>query len=166
MIDDDGDDDDGPPDFRGGDESDLKSLLPKTLHKALVTGVSAVLMTEEGIRNALSDMRLPKEAIAYVVQHTERSRKEVFSALSHEIKRYLSGIDLAGALRKALTGLKVEVRADIHFRDDAVVKDVATQVTTAQPDAEPRAKKRRAPKRKPRPKPEPSGGDPGEPSAA
>ncbi len=99
-----------PPDSRG--------LLPKSLHKALVTGVSAVLMTEEGIRNAFGDMRLPKEAISYLVQQTERSRKDLFQSVSGEIKGFLGGVDFPGAIRKALTGLKVEVRADIRFVDD------------------------------------------------
>lgn len=130
MIDDDDADkaDDGEYEGRG--------LLPKSLHKALVTGVSAVLMTEEGIRNALGDMRLPKEAIGYVVAQTEKSRKDLFQAVTTEIKRYLEGVDISTTLRKALTGLHVEVKADIRFVDDAAVQtSVETRVASDAPAA-------------------------------
>jgi hypothetical protein len=121
-----------PPDL---DPDEVRSILPKSLHKALVTGVSAVLMTEEGIRNALGDMRLPKEAISYVIQQTERSRKDLFQSVTGEIKKFLDTADIPGALRKALTGLKVEVRADIRFVDDDHVEtDVRTRTHAADQD--------------------------------
>lgn len=120
------DDLDAAPSLR--DPPDAKGLLPKTLHKALLTGVSAVLMTEEGIRNALGDMRLPKEAISYLVQQTERSRKDLFQSVSGEIKGFLSSVDFPGAIRKALTGLKIEVRADIRFVDDQS-SEISVQTT-------------------------------------
>lgn len=124
MIDERDDDPMGP---EAGGEG--RGLLPKTLQKALLTGVSAVLMTEEGIRNALSDMRLPKEAIGYVVQQTERSRKDLFQAVSKEVKGFLDSVDMAGALRKALTGLKVEVRAELRFSEDGDGKPGRVQST-------------------------------------
>lgn len=148
------DDYEDPPMMEDGEESDLRSLLPKTLHKALVTGVSAVLMTEEGIRHALGDLRLPKEAISYVVQQTERSRKEVFLALSNEVKRYLSNIDVSAALRKALNGMRVEVRADIRFIEDGKVETAVR--TTVDDSAVEKPQKRRQAKRNAKKKPKTS----------
>lgn len=147
----------------GGDDSPQDnesrgSLLPKSLHKALVTGMSAVLMTEEGIRNALGDMRLPKEAISYVVAQTEKSRKDLFSAVTAELKRYLEQVDVASTLRKALVGLKVEVRADIRFVDGGKVTTTVetnvaskdkTEPTDGDEDSEPPASERKSPKRRP-----------------
>jgi hypothetical protein len=113
-----------------------RGILPKSLHKALVTGVSAVLMTEEGIRNALGDLRLPKEAIGYVIAQTEKSRKDLFQAVTTEIKRYLENVDVSTTLRKALTGLHVEVKADIRFIDDnAVETHTETKVHAPEPSA-------------------------------
>ena len=74
-------------------------------------------MTEEGIRSALSDMRLPKEALTYLAQQTDRTRKDLFRAVSSEVKGFLKGVDLNGALRSALLGLKVQVKAEIRFLD-------------------------------------------------
>ena len=45
-----------------GPHESARYRIPDSIRKALLTGVSAVLMTEEGIRNVLGDMRLPKDA--------------------------------------------------------------------------------------------------------
>ena len=45
------------------------------VNKALVTGVGAVFMTEEGIRSAVSDMRLPKDVARGLVQQAEVTKK-------------------------------------------------------------------------------------------
>jgi len=114
------------------DDSEGRGLFPKSLHKALVTGVSAVLMTEEGIRNALGDLRLPKEAINYVIQQTERSRRDLFQAVTGEVKGFLSSADITGSVRKALTGMRVDVRAQIRFIDDTTAQtEIETDFDTA-----------------------------------
>jgi len=99
------------------DDGSKGSGLSDSLRRAFVSGVSALFMTEEGIRSALSDMRLPKEALNYLAQQTDRTRKELFRAVSDEVKGFLKGVDLSGALRKALLGLKVQVKAEIRFSD-------------------------------------------------
>lgn len=115
-----------------------KGILPKSLHKALLTGVSAVLMTEEGIRNALSDIRLPKEAISYVIQQTEKSRRDLYQAVTGEIKGFLENVDVSSVVRKALLGMRVEVRADIRFVDETKAEtSLQTRVVDRYDDTEP-----------------------------
>lgn len=111
----------GPDDEPRGEGG--KGILGDSLRKALVTGLSAVFMTEEGIRGALADMRLPKDAIGYLVQQTNNSRREVTRIVSEELKSFLSGADITGAIRKALTGMRLEVKAEIRFLDDKVAVD-------------------------------------------
>lgn len=105
-------------DFDDNNSDAAKARLPDSIRKAVASGLSALFMTEEGIRNMLTEMRLPKDAMAYVVQQTERSRKELFRAVSEELKGFLKGVDLTGEIRKALTGLKVQVNAEIRFVDE------------------------------------------------
>lgn len=100
------------------DNSAQRSRLPDSIRKAVVGGLSAVFMTEEGIRNAVTDLRLPKDAIAYLAQQTERTRREVFRAVSEEVKGFLGNIDANKALRKALAGMRVEVKAELRFVDE------------------------------------------------
>lgn len=134
------DDDDFPKD-------EPKSRLPDSIRKALVGGLSAVFMTEEGIRNAVSDMRLPKDAINFLAQQTERTRRELGRMVSEEVKGFLGNIDINRALRKAIAGMRVEVRAELRFVDDATgmpVKSVkhSVRARVARDDEPPRKKKR------------------------
>lgn len=137
---------DDDSDTRRSGES--RSRIPDSIRKALVGGLSAVLMTEEGIRNAVSDLRLPKDAIAYLAQQTERTRRELYRMVSDEVKGFLGNIDINRALRKALAGMKVEVRAELRFVDEngAAVKSVKHDVRAriVKNDDKPRRKVRRA----------------------
>jgi hypothetical protein len=129
------------------DAAGRPKLLGESLRKAVLSGMTALFMTEEGIRSALSDLRLPKDALAYLSQQTERTRKELFRAVSQEIKTFLLGMDLAGALRKALIGTKVEIRAELKFSDAGVaVTRMETHVVDtdeAPPPPPPRRRARR-----------------------
>lgn len=121
-------------------------LLPDSVRKLFVTGLSAVFMTEEGIRGVLSEMRLPKDAIASLLQQTERSRRELLRLISDELKRYLRAVDLPGEIRKALTGMRLEVNAQIRFVEDeesrsSVSAKVHDDTETSQQHAEPQAAK-------------------------
>jgi hypothetical protein len=104
-------------DFPDDEQDASRARLPDSIRRALLSGISAVMMTEEGIRSALGDMRLPKEALSYLAQQTDRTRRELFRAVSDEVKGFLKSTDLTGELRKALTGLKVNVKAEVTFTD-------------------------------------------------
>lgn len=105
--------------YKNSESSGTKggSLLSDSVRKAVLTGMSALFMTEEGIRNVVSDMRLPKDVLTTMLQQTERSRRELFRAVTDELKGMLRNVDIPGEMRKALTGLKLEVRAEIRFVD-------------------------------------------------
>lgn len=109
------------------DESGRTKGLTDSLRKAAVAGMTALFVTEEGIRGALGEMRLPKEALAYLAQQTDKTRRELFGAVSDELKGFLSGIDLPGELRKALKGLKLEVKAEVRFVEDGTDTTVETR---------------------------------------
>ena len=101
-------------------DNDTRSgnALTDSLRRALINGISALFMTEEGIRNAISDLRLPKEAISNLIQQTQNSRRDVMRTLSDELRNLLGTVDMARILRKALSGMKLEIKADIRLSDD------------------------------------------------
>ncbi len=97
-----------------------RSGLSDAVKRAVSTAIGAVLLTEEGIRHAVSDMKLPKEAVSYVIQQTEKSRREVIRLITDEVKTFLDKVDIAGEVRKAMSGLQIEVKASVRFTDDGV----------------------------------------------
>lgn len=109
------------------DAFESKGLLPESIRKALLTGISAIFMTEEGIRNTLAEMRLPKDAMGYLVQQTERTRRELFRVVSQELKGFLKSADLPRELRAVLKNMKVQVRAEVRFVDGDEAPDVTVR---------------------------------------
>jgi polyhydroxyalkanoate synthesis regulator phasin len=96
-----------------------EGFLPGLLRKTLLLGLGSVSMTEEGVRRMLSDLRLPREEARklfdYLVDQSSKSKADLVNLIGTEVKAFLRTLDLEEELRRVLTGLKVQVRADISF---------------------------------------------------
>ena len=97
--------------------SRLEGLVPETVKKLALAGVGALFMTEEGIRNVVSDLKLPRDAVVNLLSQTEKARTDLFKMIAIEVRRFLEHSNLAGELAKALTGITVDVQASISFRE-------------------------------------------------
>jgi hypothetical protein len=93
----------------------LEQYLPEVVRRTLVAGLGAVLMTEEGLRGALSDLKLPKEAIAYLAAQADRSKRELSNAIARELRSFLDGVDLSRVLRRVLAGMTLEFTTQVKF---------------------------------------------------
>ena len=130
VDDDDDEDENDDEDEHDGHENDDADTAPgaaapprqgglhESLRRVLVGGASALTSTEEGLRTLLTERRLPKEALAALAHQTERTRKEVGRLVGREFKRALARVDVARELRRALVGLRLDVRASIRVRED------------------------------------------------
>ncbi len=100
------------------DDNDAStSKVTDWVKKTVLTGVGAVFMTEEGIRNALSDMKMPKTVIAAAVSQAEKTKKEVSSMIAKEVREFLDRIKVEDIIQKVLAGQSIEIRATIEFAD-------------------------------------------------
>ena len=84
------------------DEKDLppeqgKGFVPEIVRRAVLTGVGALFMTEEGIRNLVGDMKMPKDALAFLMAQAERTRGEVARVVTQEVRRFLESETLRRA---------------------------------------------------------------------
>lgn len=93
----------------------LRSLLPDFVKKMAVTGLGALFMTEEGIRALAGQLKLPKEALGFVVGQAEKTKDEVTRVLIEEIRRFLQSDKLREEFFKLLAGMTVEVKAEIRL---------------------------------------------------
>ncbi len=102
--------------------------------KRAVGGLSTILTSEESIRSTLGE--LPKDAIAYIANQTERTRDDLKRTISKEVKAFLAERDLTTELREALKGLTIEVTAQVRFKDDGTIEsDLRTQESSSEPAA-------------------------------
>jgi hypothetical protein len=104
------------PELTPEDAKKLSGLVPDVVRRAVLTGVGALFMTEEGIRNAVSELKLPKDALAFLLSQAEKTRTEVSRVVTQEIRRFLEGEAFQRELWKILTGVTLEVSASIQLK--------------------------------------------------
>jgi hypothetical protein len=92
------------------------AYVPEALKRALFTGAGMLFMTEEGIRRAVSEFNLPREAVNYLIKQSEKGKAEFLANLQKEMHWFLSRIDAAHLLKGLLDDLSVDVRATITLR--------------------------------------------------
>lgn len=83
--------------------------------RALMTGIGAVFMSEESLKSQLSDMKLPKEAMAYVVGQADKTKKEIVTAIARETREFLSKLEMDKVLARVLAGTTIEIQTRIKI---------------------------------------------------
>lgn len=89
-------------------------VIPDIVRKALMTGVGTVLLGQEGVRTAIGDLKLPKEAMEYVVSQAERTKREVIHSLARELRQFLDGLELQELIGRSLEGTTFEIHTTIR----------------------------------------------------
>ena len=110
--------------------SRIEGFVPDAVKKLALAGVGALFMTEEGIRNVVGDLKLPREAVGNLLAQSEKARAELFKMIALELRRFLEHANIAGELSKALAGITVDVNATLAFRrneDGEVVPKVESK---------------------------------------
>jgi len=94
----------------------LSGLVPDIVRRAVLTGVGALFMTEEGLRNLVGEMKLPKDALAFLLAQADKTRTEVARVVTQEVRRFLESETLRRELWKVLSGATLEVNATIQLK--------------------------------------------------
>ena len=105
------------------------AYVPETVKRALFTGAGMLFMTEEGVRKAVSEFNLPREAVTYLIKQSEKGKAEFFANLQKEMHWFLSRIDTAHLLKSVLNDLTVDVQATITLRTKKQSKKPAAEMS-------------------------------------
>ncbi|MBI2378689.1 MAG: hypothetical protein HYV07_32140 [Deltaproteobacteria bacterium] len=85
-----------------------------------------------------SGAHLSKDALAYLLQQGDRGRREVLRIVAAEVGEFLRNTDLSSEVVKILSGLEVEVKANIRFKATgdgrSVTPDVAMSLVESEGD--------------------------------
>jgi hypothetical protein len=89
-------------------------MLGDLARRALMTGIGAVFMSEEALKSSLTDLKLPKEAMSYVVSQADRTKREIVAAIARETREFLSKLEVDKMLARALVGNTIEISTRIR----------------------------------------------------
>jgi len=85
------------------------------VRKVLLTGVGAIFMTEQSVRSKLGDLKLPKDAVGYVMDQARRQKDDLIAAVAEEVAKFLSKLKLHEEIQKALSSMQIHVDARLSF---------------------------------------------------
>ena len=86
------------------------------VRRAVMAGVGAVFLTEEGIRKTVSELKLPKEAFGYLASQAEKTRLEASRVVRKELRRFLNSEAFKQQMISALSGLTLEIKAEVRLK--------------------------------------------------
>ncbi|MBU8894722.1 hypothetical protein KRR26_03860 [Corallococcus sp. M34] len=143
--------DDFPPDplldddeqHPGRDGRPGGGFVPEFVRRMAVAGLGAIFMTEEGIRSLSGQLKLPKEALGFILSQAEKTKDDLTRVVSEELRRFLQSEKLRDEFLKLLSGMTVEVKAQIRLVPHE--KDEAPREPEPQAEPEPRKKSAKAP---------------------
>jgi hypothetical protein len=92
--------------------------IVELMRKVAFAGLGALFMTEEGIRSLAGQLKLPKEALGFVLSQAERTKDEVGRVLSEEVRRFLRSDKLREEFLQLLSGMRVEITAHVRLVPD------------------------------------------------
>ena len=134
---------DEPRDNEPGTEAGARGLQD-ALRKALLAGMGALFLTEEGARRLAREWKLPKELIGFLGSQASGAKDEVLRVFSDEVRRFFESEAVRREVARALTSMVVEVKAEIRVRpteeggfEPDVKADVRARRTAAGKKVEP-----------------------------
>ena len=109
---------DRPPPERDEKERErrrLERLLPEIIKRLIETGYEKISEGPENVRQFVSELRLPKEALALILAQLDETKNGLYRVVAKEIRDFLEHSNLAEELSKALTTLSFEIRTEVRF---------------------------------------------------
>jgi len=110
-----------PEEARQGGEP-RGGFVADAVRKAVLAGVGALFLTEEGARKMARDWKLPKELIGFLGQQAQGAKDEILRLFADEVRRFLESEAVRKEFWRALTGNAIEIRAEIRFRPDRTAR--------------------------------------------
>ncbi len=103
------------------------------LRKLIGAGIGAAFMTEEHIKKYISDMKLPKEAVNFLLQGAAKSKEELVYRVGTEVIKIINRIDFVEEASRFVEEHKFKVSAEIEVlkKDGSTELKVSTNKSTS-----------------------------------
>jgi hypothetical protein len=99
------------------DEEELKKRglsIGEIAKKVFAVGIGAAFLTEESIRAALSELKLPKEIMTTLLQNATKTKEAIANQVTKEIINIISKIDFVKEASRFVEEHKFKVSAEIE----------------------------------------------------
>ncbi len=95
-------------------DADQKGGVTELVKKVLAVGIGAAFLTEESIRNAVKEIKLPKEIINALLQGAAKSKDDITNKVTNEVIKIIQKIDFVKEASRFVEDHKFKVSAEIE----------------------------------------------------
>ena len=104
-------------DEENGEEQEKRGLpIADAVKKLFSVGVGAAFMTEESIRSYLSDLKLPKEVLQFILSSANKGKEELVQRVGKEIGGLINHIDIVKEVSRFAETHKFKISAEIEIQ--------------------------------------------------
>lgn len=96
-------------------DHEAKPGVSDGLRKLLASGLSTVMMSEEGVKQYLQDIKLPKETLSSLLSGVKKSKQELLNRVGDEFAQLIQKVDVVEELTKFLRENKIKCSMEIEF---------------------------------------------------
>jgi len=93
-----------------------RRFVTDTVRKAVLTGLGAVFLTEEGARKVARDWKLPKEIVGYVASQAGGAKDEIVRVVTEEVRKFFESESLRREFLRLLSSMSIELHAEISLK--------------------------------------------------
>lgn len=104
-----------PPEDASGGPGTV-GFVADVVRKAVLTGVGALFLTEEGARKVAREWKLPKDLATYLVSQASGARDEVLRVVAQELRRLLDSETFRREILKSIENMTVEIHAEMRLK--------------------------------------------------
>lgn len=101
------------------DDHEEKSRLSEGIKKVMATGFSALMMSEEALKQYLQDVKLPKDALGNIIKGVSNSKEEIVGRVGDELSKLIQKVDVVDELTKFMRENKIKCSMEIEFSKKA-----------------------------------------------
>lgn len=99
-----------------GERDGFRPRATDLLRKAVLSGVGALFMTEDGVRSLVKELKLPKEVLSSAMAQADKTKSELVRIVGGELRSFLQSSQVREDLMAMLTELTFEIRAEVAIK--------------------------------------------------
>jgi hypothetical protein len=86
------------------------------IKKVVSVGVGAAFMTEDAVKNILSDLPLPKDIVTGLLQNAKSAKEDFSTTIREELRTHLSRIDPKILMEELVENYDIEFNTKVTFK--------------------------------------------------
>jgi hypothetical protein len=97
-------------------DEDKDNKIGDIIKKVVSVGVGAAFMTEDAVKNILSDLPLPKDIVSGLLQNAKTAKEEFSNTIREELRTHLSKVDPKMMMEDLVENYDIELNTKVSFK--------------------------------------------------